>query len=1293
MGWKKITTLGDMKVDSDPTDATDFAGADVLFNHINGKLWFLKNDSTSMWSLTLDADNVDHIDQTNLNLQLVDDSFTDGLGSAIDRLIGGDAGGETGNWFEIEELTFGVEYINGPPTSVTIEETGADPDLTILDAGTSAQDVSIAPKNLVAIPYPARVGSTHLYDQVRFKITVEGPGGPYFQYENTTHYKFYNQIRYGITTETSITQSVMEDDLTNTDWLRNDDDHEGTRSFTPGTSGDNYISLVVPLTGTQLLSANGFRYNGYTMAMTFPSNTYFINAAGHREYFKIYRSLLANMGNADMETFISTPAVINHHFSGVTTSAVGSIDPEDGTDLEHDDSLDLTQSWGSINAGSGEHVFISYGSTVHGTIANGTTTAFRIDGITAGFETDTVSYQNNEGYQVMFRNYKCLASDTGNKELTTTGGSTVINEVRWGTINVVNTAGINLLAESDTTDDLIRTNWDDPGTSGASTALCIAYSPAHIQSTELTDTRNFRIGTATSNAVTAQFTKTTLTHTNQYGYEDTYDVWKADTADTGGDNFYTYDTTLVRYHYFAGGTSWAVDVIVPPIGDTQGTTTSLTEERDWGTINTASDYAYIAYDSAASGVLNSSTTGFRIDNVTAKFYSDTHTYTNPYDYPSTYYFYRAAVGGLGYIQLNSDGGHDWSDYIHVGVTQDEAGVGLDDDTINNDLTVKTLLDEAVSTTVLDITYSPGDSSTNEFVTIAFPTLATPKPASDEFRLNDIAAGFDKQTDIEHTNAYAYEHDYEVWQCKFTDTGNFTLRMSDSYGDPYIRNHSYIGVFADNEYDGSGVNISVDLEAINANAGNTFQNTSKANLAVADGEYIWFAYPTRYPDPSAKDFRLEGLTAGFHLDDTQVIQNEFGYPEFYDIWISDQPGTNLIAAPDFEVDNTFDPTAQNHQMYGGITPATYNQAFLDSLVALGASISNDTSQTAATGYEVTSAVGKHTYIAFPSRLNTNVGYFRYDEDGTSELQAGFTPELTDFNYRNQAGYEEDYDLFKSVTENLPDGRIGWGQASVKLTYYMGLVDPAGTDVLTEAEVKTLTDNDFVSSSTSSHQKTWADVAPGTDQHIAIAVPNNCNNLDVSIDYDGDNDGNEFITVTGGLTQTPGFVKQSDLSITNGYGYQKDYDIYISKHPDIGTGNITLTTLSSKQIRAHMYIGYNTATSATDNLFGVTAFQNTWAADGDINETVAISGTTSSDKYDTYTVTVDESDQYIWYIYPKRLGLVEAFYFDGSTFEGGMNAAETISLCNEVGWTEDYYAYRSENPGINEGGTTTLLAASS
>ena len=101
MGWKKITTLGDMKVDSDPTDATDFAGADVLFNHINGKLWFLKNDSTSMWSLTLDADNVDHIDQTNLNLQLVDDSFTDGLGSAIDRLIGGDAGGETGNWFEI----------------------------------------------------------------------------------------------------------------------------------------------------------------------------------------------------------------------------------------------------------------------------------------------------------------------------------------------------------------------------------------------------------------------------------------------------------------------------------------------------------------------------------------------------------------------------------------------------------------------------------------------------------------------------------------------------------------------------------------------------------------------------------------------------------------------------------------------------------------------------------------------------------------------------------------------------------------------------------------------------------------------------------------------------------------------------------------------------------------------------------------------------------------------------------------------------------------------------------------
>ena len=159
MGWKKITTVGDMKVDSDPTNATDFAGADVLFNHTNGKLWFLKSDSTAMWSLTLDTD-LDHITTTNLNLEL--NTFSDDLGASQNVLIG------DGNWKEIEDITFSVGYTNGPPTSVTIYEIGATPDLKILDAGTSAQDVSANPKNLVAVPYPARVATSMTLYNLKF---------------------------------------------------------------------------------------------------------------------------------------------------------------------------------------------------------------------------------------------------------------------------------------------------------------------------------------------------------------------------------------------------------------------------------------------------------------------------------------------------------------------------------------------------------------------------------------------------------------------------------------------------------------------------------------------------------------------------------------------------------------------------------------------------------------------------------------------------------------------------------------------------------------------------------------------------------------------------------------------------------------------------------------------------------------------------------------------------------------------------------------------------------------------
>ena len=61
----------------------------------------------------------------------------------------------------------------------------------------------------------------------------------------------------------------------------------------------------------------------------------------------------------------------------------------------------------------------------------------------------------------------------------------------------------------------------------------------------------------------------------------------------------------------------------------------------------------------------------------------------------------------------------------------------------------------------------------------------------------------------------------------------------------------------------------------------------------------------------------------------------------------------------------------------------------------------------------------------------------------------------------------------------------------------------------------------------------------------------------------------------------------------------------------------------------------------------------------------------------------SDYLLWCI-PKRLGEKGTdydFYDNGTGFQADFQNAETITdLENENYWTEDYYAYRSTNPGL-------------
>lgn len=67
--------------------------------------------------------------------------------------------------------------------------------------------------------------------------------------------------------------------------------------------------------------------------------------------------------------------------------------------------------------------------------------------------------------------------------------------------------------------------------------------------------------------------------------------------------------------------------------------------------------------------------------------------------------------------------------------------------------------------------------------------------------------------------------------------------------------------------------------------------------------------------------------------------------------------------------------------------------------------------------------------------------------------------------------------------------------------------------------------------------------------------------------------------------------------------------------------------------------------------------------------------------TLTLNVS-SGKYAWYASPTRLG---ACTFKVGGFDGGFEPAQTVSVTNSSGYTENYYVYRSTNPNL---GLTTI-----
>lgn len=116
----------------------------------------------------------------------------------------------------------------------------------------------------------------------------------------------------------------------------------------------------------------------------------------------------------------------------------------------------------------------------------------------------------------------------------------------------------------------------------------------------------------------------------------------------------------------------------------------------------------------------------------------------------------------------------------------------------------------------------------------------------------------------------------------------------------------------------------------------------------------------------------------------------------------------------------------------------------------------------------------------------------------------------------------------------------------------------------------------------------------------------------------------------------------------------------------------TNIASKSLTVHfypkVYYGVSTIPSSVNSAF-VIGLTN---------------GVLTSTRARTISVNAT-TGKYIWYASPVRYG---ACSFKIGGFDGGFEAAQTVSVTNASGHTEDYYVYRSTNPSL---GNTTVVVS--
>lgn len=1089
---------------------------------------------------------------------------------------------------------------------------------------------------------------------------------------------------------------------------------EETSDFGTVDSGSNYITIAYPSRYGTISNSNAFRIDGITSEFDTDTVTN-VNPYGYSETYRIYQCKKANTGNYSFSTN-NTQKIVEMRFGATATERLS---------LTNDDinALSGSASGSSVNASSTSYgtinatsKYVTVGYPYSNTYSMPSLSRhFRINGVTAGFtKRDMDNFENRVGYTQNWDIWQCDVINTGNHSFdinSSWGSNDVINYKYWGVttesdVNNIDSAILSGLSKDTGTD--VTIDWGDIDSS-TNEYVCIAFAERLL---ELSSSRFF-MEDDIHGLVSAGFTnEPNFSHTNPYGYTENYDIWLCNAANTGDRKLSTNNGTSI-VNYMRWGTtdeSTIGNINSDDINGLSGYDVSTDTTRSFGNIDPNGDYICVATRNSLTQITDGK--AWRIGKgqlgtygVTAGFSKVTKSNTNAFGYTENYYVYRCDVtGSWGSKDVSSDNTIVKNTY-QVGATT-ESGV-LDSDDING---LSATYDEPTMTGTY--TWGSVNPSTSEYIVIGYPARKGEISGSYKFRLHGMTAGFEHFELEDHINLYGYEEDYHTYRSlkhTFSDLnsgGSISLVSNPSYS---LLNEIKYGVDPS-----SSLNTGSDINSLSEGSVTTSNRPAIGSAWELDpngSNYVYYAYDTLYSSIGTDDFRWvadsggKDLTCGMtKISGTISRENPAGYTSNHTLWRSIEnslPNGKLY----------YSTTIKNELRYG-IGTNTGSGGYSDSDIANLTGEEIITTDFTHSNLTMNVSGSNYFYYAYPDRLSalsttTASCDFFVKMDGTNYVSMGMESVVDGVEYKNDYGFSEDYYIYRSIGTGFGNKQFKASNSTSVINYMKYGLTTKSTGY-TSADIMGL--DDYVVNNNES--RTFSETfTPGVGEYFVYAYPKRCGALDHGNDYENDG-GTDFTLYKDGDTgtkQTGGLeLSDSGLSVTNDAGFTEDYYVYRSTIADMGAltnSALKIKIESSARRYSRFFYGYAQTTNASTALeyilnnigSGSNPTTTNWKADyltssGQYN---ANTGSTFLPAENHGTLDPDQESGYGWYIwfcYPNRFGSVASNGYQwllnevAPGFEGGMEAdgdaadGYVVSHTNEMGFTEDYRCYRSDQADL-------------